>query len=208
MKGIIYIVSSPSGCGKTTIIRNFLKHNRDFYFSISHTTRLPRKNEKNGIDYYFVTKDEFKKMIENNEFLEWAVVHNEYYGTSKRNVLEKIYKGIDVILDIDVQGAEKIRKNKELKEIDIVSIFIFPPSFEELKRRLLKRKSDDEKTINIRLKNAYKELERFEEYDYIIVNENLENAILDFQAIIRSTKLKTVHQKELVKEILNNWEVK
>ena len=154
MKGTIFIVSSPSGCGKTTIIRNFLKKHKDFYFSISHTTRKKRPKEQNGKDYFFVSKKEFENMIKEDKFLEWAVVHNEYYGTSKEIVLHKIKNGINVILDIDVQGAKKIKNNETLKNYDIVLIFIFPPSYDELKRRILKRGQDDENSIKIRLQNV------------------------------------------------------
>ncbi len=208
MKGTIFIVSSPSGCGKTTIIRSFLKNNPDYYFSISHTTREKRKNEVNGKDYFFISKDKFKKMIQDEKFLEWAVVHNEYYGTSKEIVLNKVKKGIDVILDIDVQGAEKIRKNPILKEFEIVSIFIFPPSFTELKQRLLKRNQDNEWTIKLRLKNAYSELVKYKEYDYIIINKNLKKAINDFSSILTSHKLRTTKQIDIAEKIMKNWEVK
>ena len=206
-KGIIFIVSSPSGCGKTTIIRNFLKQNKKgYYFSISHTTRPKRKNEINGKDYYFISKEEFMKMIKEDKFLEWAVVHNNYYGTSKEKVIENLNKGIDVILDIDVQGAEKIKKNKDLENFDIVSIFIFPPSFSELKRRLLKRGAEDDKSLNIRLENAKKELERFSNYDYIIINDQLSKAIEEFSSILKSQRLKTKYQIQKIEKILKNWE--
>ena len=206
-KGIIFIVSSPSGCGKTTIIRNFLKNNKEgYYFSISHTTRPKRKNEINGKDYYFVTKEEFEKMIKENKFLEWAIVHNNYYGTSKEKVIENLNKGIDVILDIDVQGAEKIKKNKNLKDFDIVSIFIFPPSFTELKKRLLKRGAEDDESLKIRLKNAKRELERFSDYDYVIINDYLPKAIEEFTSILKSQKLKIKYQTQKIEKILENWE--
>ncbi len=207
-KGTIYIVSSPSGCGKTTIIRNFLKRHKNFYFSISHTTRPKRQKEKNGKDYFFVSKEEFENMIQNNKFLEWAVVHNEYYGTSKEMVLNKIERGIDVILDIDVQGAQKIKKNPDLKGYDIVTIFIFPPSYKELRKRILKRGEDTEESIKIRLKNAYIELKNYNLYDYIIVNEILNKAIYDFETIINANSLKRKKQESKLKKILNSWEGK
>ena len=208
MKGTIFIVSSPSGCGKTTIIRNFLKNHKDFYFSISHTTRPKRPREIEGKDYFFISKDEFQKMIDEDKFLEWAIVHNEYYGTSKDKVLEKLNNGINVILDIDVQGAKTIIENPVLKDFDIVTIFIFPPSYEELKKRILKRGQDDEKSIKIRLKNAYNELANYNMYDYIIINEFLNKAIYDFETIINSNLLKVHKQKNKLKKILKSWEDK
>ena len=207
-KGTIFIVSSPSGCGKTTIIRKFLEKHKNFYFSISHTTRPKRPREINGKDYFFVTKKEFKQMIKDQKFLEWAIVHNEYYGTSKEKVLEKINKGINVILDIDIQGAKKIIENKTLKGYDIVKIFIFPPSYEELKKRILKRGQDTEESIKIRLKNAYTELENYKIYDYIIINEILNKAISDFETIINANLLKTTKQEKNIKKILTTWEGK
>ena len=207
-KGTIFIVSSPSGCGKTTIIRNFLKKHNNFYFSISHTTRPKRPREVDGKDYFFISKDEFQEMINNNQFLEWAIVHNEYYGTSKQNVLEKLDKGIDVILDIDVQGAKKIKQNPSLNGYDIVSIFIFPPSYEELKKRILKRNQDNDRSIEIRLKNAYYELENFYQYDYIIVNKDLKKAIYDFETIINANCLKKEKMEESAIKILKSWEGK
>ena len=205
MKGSIFIVSSPSGCGKTTIIRNFLENSRNFYFSISHTTRPKRPKEVNGKDYFFISKEKFQEMIDNNEFLEWAVVHNQYYGTSKKNVIEKIENGINVILDIDVQGAKKIKENQDLKKYDIVSIFIFPPSYEELKNRIVKRGQDSEESVNIRLNNAYNELKEFRLYDYIIVNKNLKKAIYDFTTIINANFLKLEKMENFAEKILNTW---
>ena len=207
-KGTIFIVSSPSGCGKTTIIRNFLKKHKNFYFSISHTTRPKRPREVDGKDYFFISRDKFQEMVNNNQFLEWAIVHNEYYGTSKQNVLKKLDKGINVILDIDVQGAKKIKKNPCLKGYDIVSIFIFPPSYEELKKRILKRNQDNDRSIEIRLKNAYYELENFYQYDYIIVNKDLKKAIYDFETIINASFLKKEKMKDSVIKILKSWEGK
>jgi guanylate kinase len=164
-KGLIFIVSAPSGTGKTTVIKRFLKHHkRDFVLSISVTTRRPRKNEKNGRDYYFISMEKFKEHIRKGMFLEYARILDNYYGTLKATVLKSINKGLNVIMDIDVQGAAKISS----KVNDCIKIFLKPPSLKELKNRLLKRKTETKKEMISRINLAKKELKEQKKYDYKI----------------------------------------
>ncbi len=197
-KGNLFVLSAPSGTGKTTIIRELLKKSDKIYFSISHTTRVMRKGEVEGRDYYFVNEKEFKEMIEKGEFVEWAKVHNYFYGTSKKEILSKINKGIDVLLDIDTQGSIKIKKTFP----NSIHIFLIPPSYKELERRLRVRGDLKEKDILIRLKNAKKEILKWKNYDYIIINEEIKNSLNLLISIINSVKQKTKNQKEKIKSII------
>lgn len=172
-KGAILILSGPSGCGKSSLLKKFYERFTNYYFSISTTTREPRNGEINGIDYLFVTVEEFEKGIENGDFLEHAKVHGNYYGTSIKPIKEALKDGKLVIFDIDVQGHNLVRT--KLNEIT-TSVFITTPTLNELKNRLYKRSTDDEKTIENRLKNAKIEINSLDEYDYIILNDNLEIA--------------------------------
>jgi guanylate kinase len=176
------VVSAPSGAGKTTIINRLLAEDDRCQFVISTTTRNARKCEVEGLSYYFIPVFDFKKGIKNNEFIEWSIVHENYYGTTKKEFdriisLEKI-----PLFDVDVQGALKLKKI--LKKA--IYIFIIPPSIEELKRRLTNRGTDKEAEVNLRISNAVKELKKLDNYNYIIVNDNIEEATLDFKAIIRA----------------------
>ncbi|MCE5299363.1 MAG: guanylate kinase [Spirochaetia bacterium] len=172
-KGIVFVVSAPSGTGKTTVINEFLKsHIKDFVVSVSVTTRAPRKGEQNGRDYFFFTKEKFRQFIKKGRFLEYAPVLDNYYGTLKQTVKSNINKGKNVIMDIDVQGAKKIKK--EMPEA--VTIFIIPPSFRVLSERLKNRKTESEKAVAQRLKLAKKELKERLKYDYIIINKELTEA--------------------------------
>ncbi|HSE40761.1 MAG TPA: guanylate kinase, partial [Acidobacteriota bacterium] len=164
----VFIISAPSGSGKTTLIDLLLSENPSLMFSISHTTRPPRPGERNGVEYFFINEDEFLKMIQEDRFLEWAKVHGHFYGTSREMVERAQKDGRDLILDIDVQGAEQVRK----KMPDAISIFILPPSYEALQRRLLARQKDTEDVMLKRLQNAKKEILRFGEFDYIIINDD------------------------------------
>ena len=183
-EGIIVILSSPSGAGKTSLVKKISSKN-NFSISISHTTRKPRSNEKDGIDYYFVTLEEFKKIISEQKFLEYAKVFKNYYGSSKDIVIEKLDNGENIIFDIDWQGTEQI-KQKNLK-YKIITIFILPPSREELFKRLLNRDSNDEKNAKERMKQFDKDVLHWKNYDLVVVNDNLEEC---YKKIIKYINLK------------------
>ncbi|MCP4669680.1 MAG: guanylate kinase [Desulfobacula sp.] len=171
-KGKLYLVSAPSGAGKTTLIQIVLERFKGLSYSISHTTRPPRKNEQEGLDYYFVTRKEFEEKINQDSLLEWAKVHENYYGTSKDFVTRNLDKGKSLLLDIDVQGARQIMK----KALNIVTIFIMPPSIEVLSQRLENRGTDSKKVIETRLKNAKVEIAQKDLYQYVVINDDLEQA--------------------------------
>jgi len=173
-KGGILLLSGPSGCGKSSLLRELYKTINNYYFSISTSTRKPRDGEKHGVDYYFVSKEEFEKGIKEDNFLGDAIVHENYYGTSKKEVFEALKEGKLVIFDIDVQGHGFVRNR--LGDIT-TSVFITPPSLKELKNRLEKRSLDSKEVIEKRLENAIFEIESLNEYDYIIVNDDLENLL-------------------------------
>jgi len=170
--GIMVILSSPSGAGKTTLSK-LLSKKKNYYISVSYTTRKPRINETNGKDYFFVDNEQFKKLIFNNEFLEYAEVFNNYYGTSKSFVVEKLEKGKNVIFDIDWQGTEIIKK-KKLK-YKLITFFILPPSKEVLFERLSNRDMKDKLIVEHRMKQFNEDIIHWKEYDYVVINDNLEN---------------------------------
>lgn len=172
-KAKVFIVSGPSGAGKSTIVKEIAKRASDVCFSISVTTRKPRKTEVEGKDYKFVSREKFKRMIKEGKLLEWAEVHGNYYGTLKSEVEEKIDKGKSVILEIDVQGAVTVKE----KIPDAVLIFIEPPNFDELAKRLKERSLDDKESIEKRLKNAEYELARASSYNYRVINKDLKEAV-------------------------------
>lgn len=180
MKGRIFVLSGPSGSGKSTLIGGVRKRIDNLLYSISHTTRSPRLNEKNGVDYFFIDETTFKDMIEKDAFLEWARVYDDYYGTSCGSVEEKLNTGFDIILDIDIQGAKNIKE----KINDCQLIYILPPSTEILEKRLLKRATDSPAVIERRIKQVNKELSNCKWYDYMIINDDLEKAINELEAII------------------------
>ncbi len=179
-KGLCFVVSAPSGAGKTSLCRAVLEEMPDLQFSISHTTRQPRAGEVEGRDYFFVDDDAFKEGIEKGEFLEWAKVHGRYYGTSKKQIEAWTDKGVDVLLDIDTQGAEQLQR----ASAEGVYIYILPPSFDILKQRLTHRRSDAPEEIERRLKKAGDEIRCYHRYHYLIVNEDFETAKKNLQAII------------------------
>jgi guanylate kinase len=181
VRGQLFILSAPSGAGKTTILKKVMANVANLYFSISHTTRAPRKGEKNGVDYHFVTVAEFQKMCENNLFLEWAEVHGNFYGTSRPAILKQLANGQDIILDIDVQGAAIIAADATIHG---VSVFVAPPSLSELEKRLCSRGTDNKETIQLRLHNAVKEMDAAEKYDYLVINDDLEEAVSTLQSVI------------------------
>ncbi len=181
-KGKLIIISGPSGSGKSTIREKIVKNNKNIWYSISMTTRKPRINEKNEIDYYFVTKEEFLTEIKNNNFYEYAEVYKDiFYGTPKNKVQEMLNKGYDVILEIDVDGALQIKK----QDNNAILIFIMPPSIEELKNRLENRKTDSKDKIKERLNKALYEISFKDKYDYIVLNDNIEKATKEIETIIK-----------------------
>ena len=200
MKGQILIISGPSGSGKSTLLNRLLKEENDLYFSISSTTRAPRQGETDGVNYYFTSEDEFKKGIDADEFLEWACVHGNYYGTSLKPVLKALKEGKIAIFDIDVQGFN-IAKSKFAK--NITSVFITTASKNELKSRLQNRGTDSAETIEKRLINAVGEMEHILEYDYFLVNDDLQSCYENLRGILRSMRLKTSNLD--AKEIINKW---
>jgi guanylate kinase len=185
IKGSLFIVSAPSGAGKTTLCRALVSSLPDLEFSVSYTTRDRRPGETEGTDYSFVTRQEFERMAAAGEFLEWAEVHGELYGTSKTRVYKILDSGKDVILDIDTEGASQIRTHTNTGTF----IFILPPSLDILKRRLRERMTDSEEKIARRLKQATAEIQTYEEYDYVIMNDILEDALRDFRSIITAKRL-------------------
>ena len=199
-KGGIYILSSPSGAGKTTLVKKISK-NRNFSVSVSHTTRSPRPNEMDGKDYYFVSKNNFKKLIKKGEFLEHARVFDNYYGSSKKLVIEKLKKGKNIIFDIDWQGTRQIR-NKKLK-YKLLTIFVLPPSKEELMKRLIKREKNNLKTVKKRMKGFKKDLSKWRDYDYVLINDNLKFCYKKIMYIINS-KRKVFFNKKSISEHVKN----
>jgi guanylate kinase len=185
-KPLVYIISAPSGSGKSTLVNELLTKVTDLEFSISYTTRLPRGSEQNGRQYYFVSRPEFEKMIREGEFLEYAEVFGkDYYGTARRFLHEAELHGRDLLLDIDVQGAAQIQR----KVSDSTSIFILPPDRRTLEERLRKRSEDSEEVIRRRLVAASREIENYDRYNYILVNDQLEDSIKALRAIVRGERL-------------------
>lgn len=193
-KGRLIVFSAPSGCGKGTMLAEIVK-NGNYHCSISATTRQPRENEKHGINYYFITNEEFEQKIKDGAFLEYAGYCDHYYGTLLSEVDDYLEKGIDVILEIEVQGAFKVMQ----KRPEAVSIFVAPPSIEELRRRLKKRGTETDEVIVKRVSEATNELAQAKKYDYIIVNDALEDAVNDFFAIMRAEKLKAEFSGDIIK---------
>ncbi|HEY1659321.1 MAG TPA: guanylate kinase [Candidatus Sulfotelmatobacter sp.] len=184
-KPVVYIISAPSGSGKSTLVNEILKSVTDLEFSISYTTRPPRGSEINGRQYYFISRPEFEQMIGEDKFLEHAEVFGNYYGTAKCFLEEAEQKGRDLLLDIDVQGAEQIQR----KLPDATSIFILPPDRKTLEERLRKRSEDREEVIQRRLQTATREIENYPRYNYILVNDQLEESIKCLRAIVRGERL-------------------
>jgi len=184
-KPLVYIISAPSGSGKSTLVNELLKSVNDLHFSISYTTRLPRGSEINGKQYYFVSRSEFEMMIRDGEFLEHAEVFGNYYGTARRFLREAEQKGHDLLLDIDVQGAAQIQQ----KLPDATSIFILPPDRKTLEERLRKRGEDSYEVIQVRLVMACREIQNYHRYNYILINDVLQESSKNLQAIVQSERL-------------------
>jgi guanylate kinase len=195
------IVSGPSGAGKSALAARVLQSLPKLKFSVSYTTRKPRRTEQNGVDYFFVGRPEFQALIDGNDLLEWAEVHDYYYGTSRKYVDDLLTQGYDVLLDIDIQGARIIRG----KRADAVGIFILPPSYRILRERLLKRSLDDELAMEQRLKRACKEIRHYRDYDYLIINDDIGSATSELQSIIMSAHCRLTARVESAKSILDTF---
>ena len=190
-KGLLLVVSGPSGAGKGTICKALLNKNDQIKLSVSATTRKPRNGEVHGVNYFFIEKEEFTKMIENGEFLEYAQIYDNFYGTLKAAIIECLEKGQDVILEIEMQGA------RQIKEVypEGVFIFVLPPSLEELKSRIVGRGTETQEEIEKRFSCAFEEINQIVNYDYFIVNEDIEKSVSDVEAIICAEKNKVTRYK-------------
>lgn len=201
-RGNLFILSAPSGAGKSSLIGALLKKHSDMKVSVSHTTRSPRPGEENGVHYHFVSVDEFKALIEKNDFFEWAQVFDNYYGTSKQAIESQLAAGIDVFLDIDWQGAQQIRKLVD----DVETIFILPPSKEELESRLNNRGQDSAEVIAGRMAKAQSETSHYNEYDYVVVNDDFDTALAEIETIVMAKRLslksQTVRHQALLENLL------
>ena len=195
-RGGMFIISSPSGAGKTTLVKKISK-NKNFFVSISHTTRSPRPNEKNGKDYYFISKNHFKKLIKKGQFLEHAKVFDNYYGSSKKIVIKKLKEKKNVLFDIDWQGTRQIR-NKKLN-FKLLTIFILPPSKKELIKRLTKREKKNMTTVQKRMKGFKKDLLKWKEYNYVIINDDLKKCYKKILNVMKN-KTKPVYDKNFIKK--------
>lgn len=192
-KGLLIVISGPSGAGKGTVCKHWLKNHQETELSISATTRSPRHNEENGINYFFKSTEEFEAMIENNDFLEYAKVYDNYYGTPRKYVQEKLSTGKDVILEIDIQGALQVKERFDQG----VFIFIVPPTMEELKNRIVKRGTEDPDMILKRFNSAYEELNFIKRYNYVVVNDKVEEAVKRIEAITIAEKCRVDRNEDL-----------
>ena len=200
-RGLVFVISAPSGAGKTTLVRGVMEQLPDLHFSVSYTTRPPRANEQEGEDYYYVFPSVFQKMVERGEFLEWAEVLGNRYGTALASVSQLASKGMDLILDIDTQGAKKV-----MEKVDqTVLIYILPPSLEALRERLVKRGLDSPEMLQLRLASARRDIEEAHWYHYLIVNERIEDAIEKLKAIIIAERCRKV-KKSILEEKKGEWE--
>lgn len=189
--GNLLVVAAPSGAGKSSLVKALLELDSHVHLSVSHTTRAPRGQEKHGRDYYFASQSEFDAMVQSNAFVEWAHVHGNRYGTSKKAIEERIAQGSDVILEIDFQGALQIKQ----AFANAVLVFILPPSWEELRSRLERRGEDTPEVIAVRLKNAAEEMAQVSKFDFVIINELFERALFDLKAVVHAQRLKYVAQR-------------
>jgi len=197
-KGTLYIISAPSGAGKTSLVKELTANEVNIVVSISHTTRDMREGEKEGVDYHFVDQEAFLSMVGGSAFLEHAKVFDNYYGTSQQHVEQQLLQGRDVILEIDWQGARQVRKQFQ----DSLSIFILPPSSSALKERLQNRGQDDEDIINRRMKDAVNEMSHYAEFDYIIVNDDFDIALQELGSIFKANRLRQLQQERKLESLL------
>lgn len=189
--GNLFVVAAPSGAGKSSLVKALMELDAKVRPSVSHTTRAPRGQEKHGREYFFVSNDEFDQMVQADSFLEWAHVHGQRYGTSRKAIEDRIEQGADVVLEIDFQGAMQVKKLFS----NAISVFILPPSWEELKSRLYNRGEDAPEIIEMRLKNAAEEMAQAENFDYVIINELFERALFDLKAVVHAQRLKYPAQR-------------
>jgi guanylate kinase len=197
-RGILFVVSSPSGGGKGTLIQRVLNKNLKLSYSVSFTTRAPRNGEVDGREYFFVTTEQFQEMVDAGEFLEWAHVHGKLYGTARRQVAREVGAGRDIILELDVQGAASVRALMA----DAVSIFILPPSFEILRQRLQARGTDSPEELDLRLRNAPTELQDYSAFEYVIINDNVDRAAEQMTAIVQAERARLSRQGQRVKSVV------
>ena len=198
-KAHLFVITGPSGVGKSTIIEAIMQRVDNLAYSVSHTTRRPREGEVDGRDYYFVDEKTFRKMIKNGEFIEWAKVYSDFYGTSYSGVTQRLKDGMDVMLDLDVQGAMNIRQHFKNSTL----IFVLVPSLEELKRRLIRR-GTEEVVIKERLSQALNEIRMAKQYDYIVMNDILETAIKEMESIIISERIRTEKRLSYIDSLLGD----
>ena len=189
--GNLYVVAAPSGTGKSSLVKALLEVDSRMELSVSHTTRAPRGQEVHGREYYFTSHEEFDRMVEADAFVEWAQVHGNRYGTSRKTIEDKIAAGADIVLEIDFQGAVQIKEQFP----NAVLIFILPPSWPELRARLMRRNEDSEATIELRMKNAAQEVAQVDKFDFVIINELFERALFDLKAIAHAQRLKVAAQR-------------
>ncbi|MFZ0061299.1 MAG: guanylate kinase [Pyrinomonadaceae bacterium] len=201
--GILFVVSSPSGGGKGTLIQRVLSRLQNLSYSVSYTTRKPRNGEVHGREYFFVSREEFSRMVEKNDFLEWATVHSHLYGTSRSQVAHDVSLGRDIVLEVDVQGAASIRNLVH----DAVSVFILPPSLEVLRKRLIARGTDSDEELGVRLRNAPEELKAYKTFDYVIINDDVEQAAAKLMAIIEAERLRLSHQEEKIRGVVDSFQL-
>lgn len=199
-KGNVYIISGPSGSGKDTILKEVLKIRNDVFFSISQITRKMRVGEVEGEKYHFISTEEFKEKLEKNYFLEYNEYSGNFYGTPKAPIEEHLAAGDDVVIECDVNGADSLRKLLP----GVISVFIMPPSFEVLQKRLSGRGTETPEQIERRMNEAFNEIRRADEYDYIVINDDLSLAVEDFLAVLKSNKLLLKNQKYIIDEVLKN----
>lgn len=197
--GSLFIVAAPSGGGKTSLVRELVNHLSEINVSISHTTRKKRPGETHGVDYFFVDEQTFTQMIAESAFVEYAQVFNHYYGTTVAQITERLQKGIDIVLDIDWQGAQQIRYAFK----DAVSIFVIPPSLDVLKNRLQRRQQDDDETITSRMQSARDEMSHYPEFDYLIVNDDFAKAAAELKAIVVAHRLRMARQSFKQRQLLS-----
>jgi guanylate kinase len=202
-RGILFVVSSPSGGGKGTLIQRVLKQVPNLSYSVSYTTRAPRNGELNGREYFFVTPEKFEAMVAANDFLEWAQVHSKLYGTARQQVVREVSEGRDIILEVDVQGAASVRQ----LVADAVSIFILPPSFAVLKQRLQARGTDSPEELDLRLRNAPTELKDYSAFQYVILNDDLDRAANQMTAIVHAERARLSRQETKVRRVVEAFSV-
>jgi guanylate kinase len=195
--GTLYIFSAPSGAGKTSLVSALLEHTDDIMVSVSHTTRVPREGEVDGKHYHFIDVDTYQKMVANNDFVEHAQVFDNFYGTSQPALEARLAEGMDVILEIDWQGANQVRAR-----MDSVSVFILPPSRAELEKRLRGRGTDSDEIIQRRMRDAISEMKHYGEYDYLVVNDEFDRALAELSAIVTCQRLGLARQQQVLADLL------